>query len=243
MYTFGALFAICVTSCTKSVPNGKGSDDKHATQTVTKSFDITGFNGIHVNGSDNIHYTQGDKYEIVAKGNEKDIKSLHIEKDDSLLTISRRKAMNKTANPDNSYCEELICRAVDIFISSPKMEKVRINGSGDFTAKTPVVADKLSAIIKGSGDIHFNKVEAGSIEGRLSGSGDIKIGHARTSGVSLVLAGSGDIDINMENSGDVVSTLNGSGDITLKGHARSERSKVNGPGNINKKGLLLKNEQ
>lgn len=235
-YIISIIAALLITSCGKN-GNDNGSKDSagNGNDTISKSFTITDFNGIDIEGAASIHFTQGDKYAITAKGKQKDISLLELTKKNRTLVIKKKIDKEKLITINTSD--------IHLYITAPEMEKVRIIGSGDFICQTPLNAGKFSAIIAGSGDVHMGKITTEALESKIAGSGDIVIEHAITSGINLDIAGSGDINISMENSGDVISYISGSGDITLRGQTMGERHHVSGSGDVNTDGLEVKNKQ
>lgn len=201
------------------------------------------FTGICINGSSDVYYTQGDTTSVVVVGRENTVKNLKTSVRDGELIIEWK---------DESLINKVINKGVDIYIVSPKLESVIINGCGDFKAKHRVDADSLKVWVDGTGDIEMKGVVCENIDVRLKGTGDININNlaCRKSGIVLHgtgdidikqfdveqttvdLKGVGDIDLKMENCGSVTCSLGGVGDIELSGTLRSLDKKKNGVGDI-----------
>ena len=104
-------------------------------------------------------------------------------------------------------------KAIDIYVTSSKFNKISMNGSGDIIAQNTIESNDLVVYLNGSGDINL-KVKAKTVDGTVNGSGDMILS-GTTDNVKLKLIGSGDIkafELPAEN-GDVY--LDGSGNIEV----------------------------
>ena len=171
---------------------------------------------------------------------------MSVSSDGTTLKITR----NKKASGLFSFSKD---DDLDIYITSPDLTSVVVNGSGDFKAQGKIDSDNLSLTVLGSGDISLYDVICDNLYAKMNGSGDVEIKQLRCSAAKYELVGSGDIsvrqdrvratDISLKGSGDfkgylqdcgkVRCNLVGSGDIRLSGTAVSlEKSKI-GSGMIN----------
>ena len=194
---------------------------------ATKSFALTGFTAVEVAGPDDVTIRRGDAFSITATGPQAQIDELEIKLDGTTLSIGRKRAgFSFSGSDDNDD--------VDIAITLPKLDGVRLTGSGSVDADA-VEGTAVKAVLTGSGDLKVAKFSGASAELTLSGSGDIEIasGAIKTGDVSVT--GSGDIDadgliaetldISITGSGNVEAqasrgaTVNilGSGDVELTG--------------------------
>lgn len=105
-----------------------------------------------------------------------------------------------------------------ITITSPRLEKVIISGSANFSA------DEMSG---------------NSVVIKESGSGSISVSKVECTDLSILLSGSGKININncVSVSSDVY--LSGSGSIAISGKSENNDLKISGSGEINAENCLL----
>jgi len=203
---------------------------------TTQNYALTGFTSVEVAGPDDVTIRRGDSFSITAKGPKAEIDRLEIKLDGSKLVIGRkREGFSFSSNDDDED--------VEIAITLPKLDGVRLTGSGSIDADT-IDGDAIKAVLTGSGDLKVAKFDGRKAEITLSGSGDIEIGAGTIATGDLSVAGSGDIDakglvaqtldIAIAGSGSVdaqatakadISIL-GSGDVKLTGGATCSTSQV-----------------
>ena len=102
-----------------------------------------------------------------------------------------------------------------IYVSSPDLVGVRLNGSGDFISRRQIDTDVMNVVLRGSGDIEFDDIICDRFTTELIGSGDIKINQLEARTSSAMVIGSGDVVINQSNVIDTNLSLRGSGDISV----------------------------
>jgi hypothetical protein len=126
-------------------------------------------------------------------------------------------------------------KVLRVFVTSPSITKISLNGSGDLEGMNLIKAADLVVSINGSGDVDVD-LDATNFEGRINGSGDMKVEGIRGS-FKLDVNGSGDFsgkDLQLASS-DI--TNHGSGDIKLTGSSVITTIKSNSSGDINTSGL------
>jgi hypothetical protein len=209
--------------------------DSDAGPMTTQNYALTGFTGVEVAGPDDVTIRRGDGFSITAKGPKAEIDRLDIKLDGSTLVIGRKREGFSFSSRDGDD--------VEIAITLPKLEAVRLTGSGSIDADT-VDGDAVKAVLTGSGDLKVAKLTGQSAKITLSGSGDIEIGGGTIATGDVSVAGSGDVDaaglvaqtldISIAGSGNVdaqatgkadISIL-GSGDVKLTGGASCSTSQV-----------------
>ena len=139
---------------------------------------------------------------------------------------------------------------IRVRLSSPMLEKVKINGSGNFVMKSPGKAPAFKFQINGSGDLDA-RMESASCDGSINGSGKVKLS-GKSDRFSLEIHGSGDVDaleldcksveVEIAGSGDAKVQVSesleveiaGSGDVAYKGNPKKLVQKVAGSGEIRK---------
>lgn len=112
-------------------------------------------------------------------------------------------------------------------------------GSGDISLGAVYCESGAEIRTSGSGDIDISTLSAQSAEIITSGSGDIAVGVITADLITARSSGSGDIDLLCKESGLVDASTSGSGDISLRGAARSLKSKHSGSGDVLSDGLRI----
>ena len=129
---------------------------------------------------------------------------------------------------------------VIVYVSSPDLVGVRVNGSGDFISKKPIDTDTMEVVLRGSGDIDFDDIICDVCTTELVGSGDININLLDAQTSTVVLVGSGDINITQANVLNTDLSLRGSGDISIdfEEGCQSAQCQLAGSGDIELSGSL-----
>ena len=214
---------------------------------LTEVRPLKGFEEIEINGSPRVCYTQADSFSVRVRGTKTGIENILTEVDGRTLTIRNR---GKISLVNISFSDD---DALTVFVTSPDLTAIRLNGSGDFESDGRIDTDRMDIILRGSGDIDVKDIicdrceveligsgdlnvanmEAVEASASLVGSGDINLGLSRVKDTRLSLKGSGDIDAEFKNDcGALECELRGSGDISLKGSVRKFDSHKNGSGDI-----------
>ncbi len=218
-----------------------------------------GFERVEISGSPNVVYTQADTFGVRLEGPEKMVDNMMTEvKNHTLYVHNKGRVDVKVGFINLNWGDK---DDVTIYVSSPDLVGVRVNGSGDFVCRGPLDTDMMNIVLRGSGDIAFDDIICDGCTTELVGSGDITIEHldARTS--TAVLIGSGDIvineanvvetDLSLRGSGDSVvhfedgcqsaqCQLAGSGDIALSGTLSHFDCKKSGSGEISREDLIVR---
>ena len=221
---------------------------------VTEDRLIKGFEEVEVVGSPNVYYTQADSFSVRVKGPDNFVDNILTEKNGKTLTV-RNKGKWGVVNISFSDEDELA-----VYVTSPDLVAVRVNGSGDFISTDLIDTDNMNITLRGSGDINIDKllcdrcdveligsgdidlpeVEAKETSAVLVGSGDIKMGLSKVADTRLSLKGSGDIKVDFsEGCHSVDCTVNGSGDIGLSGKIGHFRGEKHGSGDIDIANLTI----
>ena len=214
---------------------------------VTEYRPLKGFEKIEINGSPNVYYSQADSFTVKVRGPKDGLENILTDVNDGTLSIRNRGKMGvvNVVIHDEDQAE--------IYVTSPDLVSVRLNGSGDFTSEKRVDTDQMEIVLRGSGDINFKDMLCDDCHVELVGSGDIDINRLETNTSDVTLVGSGDIDIGMwrvlstrlglRGSGDIKVDFNegcqavdcelrGSGDITLSGVVSRFSQQKTGSGDI-----------
>lgn len=246
-----AMTMVTTISCSSEKVNGYLGSKKLSGEIVTQDRSVKGFDKIVIDGCPTVYYVQGTKTSVVVKADKALIKNIKTTANGSTLSISYEDDTNISSFVFGGSID--MDDAMKIYVTSPDITSVTLNGSGDFKSEKKVDTDNMDITLKGSGDIDFKSLICDNLSTTLVGSGDIDIKQADALKADMQLVGSGDMDINLANtkttnivlkgSGDikigfdncnaVSSQLMGSGDITLKGDVKSLNRDEIGSGDCN----------
>lgn len=247
------MIVLGLTSCITTIDRPFPGDP------IVETRQHRGFERVEINGSPNVVYTQADTFGVRLEGPEKMVDNMMTEvKNHTLYIYNKGRVDVKVGFVNLNWGDK---DDVTIYVSSPDLVGVRVNGSGDFVCRGPLDTDMMNIVLRGSGDIAFNDIICDECTTELVGSGDITIEHLDVRTSTAVLIGSGDIAINEANvvetdlslrgSGDIVvhfeegcqsaqCQLAGSGDITLSGTLSHFDFKKSGSGEISREDLIVR---
>lgn len=197
---------------------------------ASRSLDWTGGDHVAINIPANVHYQRGQGDQVVVRGDSAVVPLVEIE-DNQIRFNCHMRRFNRRLDitlPGRDFERYTINGSSDMTlagIDQPRL-KVRINGSGDITASGK--AADLEYSVAGSGDGHFESLDADS--------------------VSINVAGSGDADVSPRQRLDV--KIAGSGKVTLHSEPRQIETHIAGSGRIihtdgsvtRKSGLSMSND-
>jgi len=179
---------------------GFGKGERGSGDPATEERDLESFSEIRLEGSADLS---------IAVGGEQ---SVTVTTDDNLLDnivteVTRRGIL--VISSEGSYRTRL---GVQIEITVPHLEELRISGSGDVEIED-LAEEQFEIRISGSGDVAMEG-EIGSLEISINGSGNVDFdGTAQEIDVSV--SGSGDVDLRGE-AVEMEITINGSGDVDAR---------------------------
>lgn len=250
------VVASALTSCTIKVE--KASERKAVT---TKTIAIKDFANIFEDSGSRIIYTQGDTFSIRIEAPADEIEQFSFSYSaNNRGTLSIQRTWDRMNNPriwtinGNTYTQ------ATIYITTPKLSQVIVNGSGDFECNDTIQSDNFVAQVHGSGYILVKNVKANFLLCNVNGSGDVKVdsfvgeaaeynvngsgdiaaSQVNVSDTKVSLNGSGDLSLDMKDCDKVMASLAGSGNIRLSGNANSFSHTSNGSGDIDTNNLKLK---
>ena len=119
---------------------------------VTEDRLIKGFEEVEVVGSPNVYYTQADSFSVRVKGPDNFVDNILTEKNGKTLTV-RNKGKWGVVNISFSDEDELA-----VYVTSPDLVAVRVNGSGDFISTDLIDTDNMNIALRGSGDINIRNL-------------------------------------------------------------------------------------
>lgn len=216
-------------------------------QRPTKSFER-----IRLQGSPDIKYAQGKTCSVRVKAPQNIIKNIETRVEGNCLIVSMKN--NRFFSFSSIKGGE-----VTVYVTSPDLIGVEVQGSGDFECKSLLDTDNMEVSLRGSGDVNFADIICDRIKTSLVGSGDIEIKNVTAQQSSVELVGSGDVKIKqnkvkqtqleLKGSGDIKISCNncdvvncrlvGSGDITLSGTVKKLNRSTRGSGDIETGGLRI----
>ncbi len=122
---------------------------------------------------------------------------------------------------------------VEVRVQARRLEGVVLRGSGDLRVDR-VDADVFEATLQGSGDIVVESLRATAVAVSLAGNGDVRV-KGTASSVGVVIDGSGDVHCADLPAAQVAVRIRGSGDVRV--HATEElKVDVDGSGDVHYRG-------
>lgn len=195
-FLFTILVTLVATSCSQG-PIVKGSKNY-----ISKEVKVDNFNAIELKGSSNIVYRQDSRTHVEIHGSDNIIPLIETKVEGGTLVIKFKKNVSIVS-----------AGKLEIKISSPDLNKLTINGSGNVLFMNGINTDNnIELAINGSGDIAGEKFNCRNME--------------------LAIRGSGNIKLQQINSEDFSASIAGSGDITLSGKTNEARYHIAGSGDI-----------
>jgi hypothetical protein len=174
---------------------------------IIKDIRVENFNAIKVQGSEDVLYSQSTdgrtSVKLYASDNVIDLYDIRVES--GALIIKQKRNITIFGFGDKNV--------VKVIVSSPVLNEIKVQGSGDVVLKTVIKSDRLDTSIQGSGDIKGTGIYCNELSATVQGSGDLALGNIK--------------------SGTVKATVQGSGDIALSGEAKAVSLKTQGSGDIN----------
>jgi len=201
MFAIAIMMVSCVVKDLKSLSSSNGP-------IVTESRRIKGFEEIEINGSPTVYYTQADTFSVIVKGPDDLIKNIQTEVSDNKLEVRNRGKFGMVNFMFGDPSE------LAVYVTSPDLTGIRLNGSGDFISKKRIDSDIIDLELKGSGDIDVKDVICDQCSISLVGSGDIEVGRLEAKEVDATLIGSGDVDMKLRHVDSTNLLLKGAGDIS-----------------------------
>lgn len=189
----------------------------------TEDRKVDSFESISLSIAAKVYVKQNDKTSVVIKGYTGDLEKIITEVEGSTLKIKRKK--NKSWGWKDSF------KKVEVYISTPNVEDLRISGSGNIIAKTPIKSGSVDYSISGSGNIIIEKLMAENVECHISGSGDIRLKGECNNDLEIHISGSGDVEAAYFEAKDVSIRVSGSGDCKVYA-SKSIDARVAGSGDI-----------
>jgi hypothetical protein len=226
------LLASVLIVAGSNMPAEAQRSDGYSGSATKRSYNLTGFNGVSLAGSQDVIVSVGPAHSVRAEGEAEMLDRLDMSVEGRSLRIGMKRG---------NWLNFGSRSKTRIFVTLPAIEAAAVAGSGDMRIDR-VQGSRFSGRVAGSGDLQIGAMRVGEAEFAISGSGGIRAsGTAQRASSSVT--GSGDIDIGgletrtarvaVVGSGDVRAramqqanvTIRGSGDVSISGSAKCSVSK------------------
>lgn len=189
----------------------------------TQSYTVVPFEQLTISGSMNVFVKQGEKCNLKIEGSESDLENIEVKQKAGALYIGIKKKSDLT----------FMSNQVDVFITTPIIAEIILNGSVSVTAENEFHLDVFKVVSKGSGNVNL-ALNAKKLEVNIKGSSKVLLsGYVQHQNVNI--AGSGSYKANKLISESANASVFGSGTAYL--HVERElNAKAFGSGSIVYKG-------
>lgn len=164
---------------------------------TSKTFSILPFTSVKSDVVASIIYTQSDNVSMKAGGEKDMVDKLKIKQKNGLLEISRKKKFSFRKNS-----------SVVIYLSSPSIDSIDIDGVGTWHLKGKIKTDSLSINSKSVGKFIAQDLECNTISLQKSGVGSVTMGGTT---YSIYINSNGVGSINTQNLNAKYAEINSSG--------------------------------
>lgn len=209
------------TSCGLSDDDGLFNCERGEGPIVTEELNIDEFRGVELDISADVFITQGSEFSVTVEGEENIINELDLDVTGNVWHICFEDCVR---NHDD----------LNIFITMPVIDYLKIDGSGSITGENFFEVDDLELKISGSGDMDLGvgaddidakisgsgkmilEGDAERLDFKVSGSGDLRAFDLVVEKANVTISGSGDVEVNVTDDLDI--KISGSGDVYYKGN-------------------------
>ncbi len=214
------IVLICLSSCQKQ-QHCRSLNSEIISQTIP----LDDFRKINLEIEADIIYKQALEQKVVIEAPENLLAKINTSVFQNNLTIDikgRQCYFNK--------------KTIKIYIETPELELIDIEGSGNFKIDNHLTTEDLSISISGSGDVYADSLTAESMSINIAGSGDVYAAGIDTIAEQRIkISGSGDVNlINIPSLSTSIS-IAGSGDCKVYSIEDLD-VKVTGSGDVRYKG-------
>lgn len=185
---------------------------------IEENRQVPNFNQVYSEGSFNIYYNHGDST------------SVKIVCESNLLPYIETSVFNKKLDIQfASHISVSTHKDIDIYITSPSVEKIHLAGSGNIEADS-LTGNDMKIELSGSGNIYTNYY-GHYLETSVSGSGNIEI-YGECDTLETSISGSGTIELEAPACLYTTIYISGSGKAELEGSSDEAEFKILGSGKI-----------
>ena len=175
---------------------------------VSRSFDLTDFDAIHISGVYELDVTVGGDFSIELSGADKEMERVRVSVRNNALHLSQGK--NNKRRSGNR-------RSIHAVISLPSLNSLDVSGVVDGEV-SGIDASTFELDISGVGDMELSG-ECGSLEADVSGVGDLDARALECAVVDVDVSGVGSASVYA--SEEVDASVSGMGDIDIYGKPES----------------------
>lgn len=197
-----AVVVLSVLSCKSGAHDGGPSE--------TKDFNVKPFTSIAIKGGVSLEYVQDDSLKVKVTASREKMKHFKIEQEgDKIILDSEYIDGNESSGED-----------VKVFIQSPDIHNINVDGAADIRMKKPIKVDNLNIVIDGAGAVSLDDICA-------------------TNQLTIETNGAAAAKVNANHCGTINAIINGTGAIKIKGTAHALNQKIAGIGVISDSGLEI----
>lgn len=166
------LLFVIVTSCTFAQKR----------EIIEKTYPIQSFTSVESDIVGNVVYTQSNKVSVRVEGDKELVDRLLVTEKNGVLKINFDGKVNNTGK-----------KKLTAYISSPNIEKVDMEGVGNFKMEGYIAANNLSIDFEGVGNFEAMNLECTNIKANYEGVGNLKLG-GTTNYLEISSEGVGNVD-------------------------------------------------
>jgi len=210
-----ALLPLIACSQPSQGSGSAGTDQSSATGT-SRIYDVAGFTGVTLRGSDDVDVRVGSGFSVRAEGPAKQLDLLRITRDGNALKVDRK---------PNTGLHWGDSGHVKVFVTMPRIVAADLVGSGNL-AIDHVEGQAFRLNSQASGDVAIGTLGVDSADLSISGSGGLTAkGDVRR--LAVALTGTGDVDAAGLKAAAATVSLLGTGNV---------RAAVTGPAQVSSTG-------
>lgn len=214
-----AGLALAMPSCDPDDDGWFGDCENGQGPQVERVLNMPQFTGVKLSCEAKVFITQGDVFEVAAKGEENVLDEIELDVQDDTWTIE--------------FDDCVKDYDLEIYITMPTIRYLGVSGSGEIRGENFFTVEDIVLRVSGSGALCLGLFAQG-VDGKISGSGEVEL-EGEAERLDFDISGSGDLkafsmpvekaDINISGSGDasvhVLEVLDvrisGSGNVYYKG--------------------------
>lgn len=170
---------------------------------IDKTYPVQSFSSIEFDAVAKVIYTQDSKFSVRAEGDKESIDKLTVNVSKGVLKIDHNGKFSTKSK-----------KRLTIYISSPAIEKIDVEGVGNWILQGKVKAPHLKIDFEGVGNFEALDLEVPSIQVEYEGVGNLRLA-GTTNSLKLKSEGVGSIDIQNLIAKNVVLTASGVGSVKL----------------------------
>jgi Putative auto-transporter adhesin, head GIN domain len=207
---------------------------------ITEERSVGSFDRVEVNGALDVYVSQGPQHSVKIEGDENLLKYIMTEERGGELEVRTKSGVSMRPT-----------KKMKIYVSSPRFEKLDVNGACNITGETRISSpERLEIEVSGAGNISM-EADAPELKAGITGAGKMQLA-GKTRDFELRISGAGKArcyDMLAENtkvelsgaaSAEVFASVtldakvSGAGNIRYKGSAPEVKQQVSGVGNVKK---------